>query len=723
MLHHIYRRAGFPFEWIERLCITGVDAADEAISIAEQQSDNAAAHLRTVLDQLLADTPESALRTRLYNARKVFFQKKKLPVGLKGHFESLDAALAGYENAADSLLKARMHADVLWAEGLTQGYAVLQEAARTEDFQRGLLFSSHSLLDRLPVFLQTPPERFSAKEHQIALGIARYLVRGATRCVPLSHWGVVAVPEQPEQGIFSQKTVKITPNVALLDAFYAILLNESSFYRSLQVRLNPSLKTTENGLLRWWFFNGTEEAIQQAIPNELTEFIVEWLEERARCTLWADLADALADAADTSPDIAEKHLFQYIDTGLIEWVLPERGTSPSWAGRLYQYIGTLSRPAKVLEEAAFTLQWLRTAARTLPFQNVAEARQTIQNTAAQLQTFFSNYGAELPPIPLEQLFYEDVMVVGEEVLPEWVRAELFDAVAEIWNTAPARPLSPLRRKLAPQAPERTPLPVTRSLGMTLRPFRNASGDWNAVLETLHPASGKLLGRWLHLLPSQYTEQLQSDYRQLPDTVVLTWHQRFNANIHPALTPNCLQLPGDGRPAEGLLLSGCTIKHTPEGNLQLIYGTEERLLRLTDPGLEAFESRPRLIKLLLLAGTPRISRELLPLPEWESLKTGILYRPRQMSGPIVTARAAWMCAPAIAELGTAPGGRRRWLGSGLPRTFMLHFDQESPLYIDLNSPLMCLFWEKQMKKSVLIYIEEVFPEYEDFTTEVAMERVE
>lgn len=723
MLHYVYRRAGFPFEWIERLCITGVDAADEAVSVAAQASDAAAIHLRKVFDQLLADTPESTLRTRLYNARKAFFQKKKLPLGLKGYFELLDKAVAGYENAADTLLKAEARAEALWAEGLTQGYAVLQEAARTEDFQRGLLFSSHSLLDRLPVFLQTPPEQFSAKEHQIALGVARYLVRGATRCVPLSHWAVVAVPEQPEQGIFPQKTIKVTPNVALLDAFYAILLNESSFYRSLQVRLNPSLKTVGSGQLRWWFFNGTEEAVQQTGSNGPTEFIVEWLEERARCAPWADLADALADAADTSPDIAEKHLFQYTDTGLLEWVLPERGTSPSWAGRLYQYIGTLSRPAKVLEEAAFTLQWLRTAARTLPFQNVAEARQTIQNTAAQLQTFFSNYGAELPPIPLEQLFYEDVMVVGSEVLPEWVRAELFDAVAEIWNTAPPRPLSPLRKKLAPHAPERTPLPLTRSLGMTLRPFRNASGDWNAVLETLHPASGKLLGRWLHLLPSQYTEQLQSDYRQLPDTVVLTWHQRFNANIHPALTPNCLQLPGDGRPAEGLLLSDCDIEHTPEGNIHLVYRPEGRPVWLTDPGLEAFESRPRLIKLLLLAGTPRISRELLSLPEWESLQTGILYRPRQMSGPIVTARAAWMCAPAIAELGAAPEGRRRWLRSGLPRTFMLHSDQESPLYIDLNSPLMCLFWEKQMEKSALVYIEEVFSEYEDFAIEVAMERME
>jgi hypothetical protein len=61
--------------------------------------------------------------------------------------------------------------------------------------------------------------------------------------------------------------------VALLPCFYDVLLAFPAFYSALTVRLNPLMDINSEQVFRWWYFDGTNEAIQQVAVAPVLRFI------------------------------------------------------------------------------------------------------------------------------------------------------------------------------------------------------------------------------------------------------------------------------------------------------------------------------------------------------------------------------------------------------------------------------------------------------------------
>jgi hypothetical protein len=385
----------------------------------ENALQNAAAKVQQALDAALQTLPQSPLRTQVYNARRDFFQRKKMPA---------QSTLQAWENQADlaqvldnlhvlKIAQAQIsRAERDFEQSLRANYRALQDIARDQTLCRALLFATHDLLQRLPAFAEKPIEAFDKKDRQTALSLSQYLARATFKTSPLSRFTTVQIhplplsPPAESPGEWGATKAICTPNVALLPALYDVLLREPAFFRALHLRLNPCVTAanwagTEHAT--WLYFDGEREAFQRLDPDPVADFLVEKMLENRSAMRFADLLSALENEVEAEPKSLQSLVFQLVDIGLLEWPLPERGLSPGWCGSLYHFLGYLPS-APVLTDAAYLLQWLRTAARTLPFQPLEAAQATQREAVAQARAFFERHGGAMPPIAAEQVFFEDV---------------------------------------------------------------------------------------------------------------------------------------------------------------------------------------------------------------------------------------------------------------------------------------------------------------------------
>jgi hypothetical protein len=743
----LIRSAGLPLAALESLAVHW-QTAEEAIWVGQKRWSYAALALQQAFDAALHALPDSPLRTAVYNARKDFFQRQKLPVatfatalsipGLSPETTALLSGIREIETAGRVLQEARDRYRQLHAQTLHKGYQTLQQLAGNESFQRALLFASHALLEQLPRFCQTPVEKFAKKERQTALAVLQYVTRMATKTSPLSRFTTVSLhtssetpqtlkPSNPQtlepsnlqtlklqtsnpqtSNLFTKAVV--TPNVALLEAIYEVLLRQPAFYRSLSLRLNPGIVAVSEDEYNWLFFNGEQESFQQMAATPLLHLLTGFLLNDSRQSTFKNLLNYLESEVEADPEALESFLLELADLGFLEWVLPENGLSTGWCGGLYQYLGFL--PAEpVIVQTAVLLQWLRTTARTLPYQPVTDAIAAQRETQVQLRRYFETFGGNMPPVPVEQIFYEDVAHPVSAPLPPEALNELLDQLAERWAGRSEKSLPEHRAALVsflkqicpegqavdfqdfarqfltarqttssrqtggrdddfPMLNANDPNPThqttssRQTIGALLQIYREG-GQWHAVVNALYPGGGKMFARWLHLFAPDIKGELETWIENQPAHLPPTqnsklktqnfpfpWQGYFNANFQPSLTSNALAVPGGRTQAKPggttYLFGNLNIENSFSGPL-LRDRPSGQVLELGDLGLEAPESRPPAIRLLWQAGVPFVSLQaLLPENLWQPLfgDNNIRYRARHTHRQLVLARAAWALEPAV-----------------------------------------------------------------------------
>jgi hypothetical protein len=750
----LVRTAGLPLAPMASLAFSA-QTGETALMVGAGQLDASRQALQLRWDALLEHLPEpSPLRTAVYKARRDFFQGQKLPAPERladwqeqaSLFDPLLAAIGEYQRAEQALQQARAAWLDQYHQALTAGYQALQQLAGQEPFQRALLFASHSLLRQLPKFVAIAPDQFAKKERQTAFAVLQYASRMALKTSPLSHFTTLslcpvgAVPPNDELPPgFAQQRVVVTPNVALLELLYDLLLREPAFYRSLPLRLNPSLRKGPATGFKWLYFNGLEEGFQQAEPDPVLQMVEDLLAAAGRQMAFPDLAKYLSETIDAVPEHLEAYLLELTELGFLEWVLPETGLSPGWCGALYQYLGFLPAEPLIVRTASL-LQWLRTAARTLPFQDIEQAAQTQHDAAAQVRQLLEDFGGPAFPVPAEQLFFEDVERQVDSPVPAAVLHALIDQLASAWESRPAKPVSAQQAEAWAQfcrvVPEggrldflefsrqvaagalSAPLPVAvaeqTTMGALLQVFTE-NDQWYAVLNGMFAGGGKLLARWLPLFPATARTALEQ-WWQTPDPgsakrAAFPWQGWFNANFQPPLAGHSLEVPGARvRAAAGAgstRLDQLDLLRTKEG-VRLWDREAGHVLELSDLGLEAPETRPPTMQLLQQLGVPMVSREaLLSEHAWENLPEGRgQFRPRQCSGNLVLARSAWAFPPqewaGWFRDREAPADfflriRALLQDLGVPRRFFAQFPKAKPQYFDQDSPLGMQFFEKILRQ--------------------------
>jgi len=718
--------------------------------------------LQQAFDAALPTLPDSPLRTAVYNARKRFFQQQKVPGSA---FEQL---LFDWKNQPEiiQLLDSlhfwrKIHQENQLARSvettLLLNWRSIQQAAEQPTFRQALLFASHDLLERLPAFCARSPAQWTAKDRQTALAVLQYWNRAAHKTSPFSRftsvslwrWEPDVVAMDPDEPDFLQAPKAIvTPNVALLPALYDVLVGDPAFYQSLTLALNPALEQTAHSALQWLYFDGEHESFQQLAFHPIVEAVVEICLAHERHIAWPTLIAELQTSVESDEAALQTFVFELIALGLLAWQWPEKGMHAGWCSGLYNYLGYLPTTPRITKTAAL-LQWLRTAARTLPFQSVAAAMATQRETWHQVQAFLEEFGLAMPPMKAEQIFFEDVEQRATVQVPAEAIRQLTQQLAECWQQSGPQHLPVFRSALYAfsasamavgesqsflafsrkfleekatweQLPPAETSPWQGKIGALLQIFRDETGQYRAVVNGLFPGGGKLLARWLHLFPAEAREQMQAWFPA--DAFAYPWQDWSNANFQPPLATATLAIPDGrvpGKPGSPtILLADLVVQQTVDGPRLLDRNTGKRCWML-DMGLEAPTARPPVMQVLWQLGVPFVSLEgLWPAPSaWQVMHAGWQYRPRQAYQSLVLSRAAWRIAPSVwQEWLTVPAVterlkimRRALIQNGLPQHFFARFSAQKPQYFDRDSPANLLLLAKMLRSEAGdLYCTEMLP---------------
>lgn len=786
----LIRSGGLPFDaWLPLAC----GLPDWALLQKDEHA--AAAKLLKAFDDALSSLPDSPIRTAVYNTRKDFFQHRKLPSAkFQADFLSEQRLIQLLDNLRlfKEAKERTRAAETDFEHKLAANYRTLQHIACNERLCRALLFTSHDLLDRLSDFAKKPIELFDKRDRQIALSLLQYLTRAVFKTSPLgrfttvqpllfSNWEgnhdayrAISANSSPQSGgVEAGVKPLVAPNVALLPAIYEILLREPAFFQSLSLSLNPCISSLSESLISekaWLYFDGEREAFQQIEPDPVADFVVKTMLENGRQIEFQQLIARLENEVDATKEQLQNLVRHLVDIGLLEWQLPELGLAPGWCGGLYNYLGFLPS-SPVLTEAAYLLQWLRTAARTLPFQPVGEAQNTQREALGEAKKFLEKHGGEIPPIRPEQVFFEDVAQDAGIELPKGVMENLIGQLADCWQQKEFHPMPLFRARLFDFAtktiPEgqsmdflefsktflENPLPESFELSGTSTPRHpgkvgallqvfQENGEHKAVVNAMFPGGGKLFARWLPLFPLEVLEKIKTwNQTSAQREVLFPWQGWSNANFQPSFPEISLAVP-DGRTrsspgGQTILLADIAVQKDGRGFLQLIEKHSNKPIFLNDLGLEAPEARPPVMQVLWHLGVPFVSTEFL-LPDglgWEQVGE-FRHRKRVEFQSLVLARAAWELPPGVwQELFLAKVGRTQaeqiGLGVaalrdlGIPKRFFGQFaiQRQKPQFYDMESPVSMLLLEKNLRGGTgNLRLTEMLPTPEQWLGERAAEFV-
>ena len=733
-----------------------------ALQDAEKSS---AEQLLNSFDEALMPLPNSPLRTVIYNARKDFFQRRKLPSltteSIIQHEKSL-IKLSDSLNFWHKTQQAKQAAEAIFKQNLAANFQTLQTIACNETLQRSLLFASHDLLANIPAFFEKPVYQFGKKDRRTAFSLAQYLARAVFKTSPLGRFTTVQVKAlenihlPPDRvGEWHNFRPLVTPNVGLLPAIYEVLLREPAFFQSLNVVLNPCISEPLRDETNWLYFDGEREAFQHIDQNPAADFVVRTLLENQRKMPCGTLIELLENEVDASAEQLQQLVSQLIDIGLLEWELPERGLSPKWCGSLYQYLGYLPS-SLVLTEAAYLLHWLRTAARTMPFQTIEEVKNLQCESIREAKSFCEKWNGKMPAIPPEQIFFEDVAQETLVDIPGGIIESLVNQLAECWQLKDLLEMPPFRARLNDFADKfleegehmdflefskkfleyngkatdgaaeslvsktgkssiKKVIPRYQGKAGALLQIFQEQGTYKAVVNAMYAGGGKMFARWLPLFPAQVLENLhQWQNSENRNSASFPWQGWSNANFQPEISSLSLAVP-DGRvlhfpSGQPILLSQIAVRKDDHGGCQLFDKQSGKSIILNDLGLEAPETRPPVMQILWHLGVPYVSVDAL-LPERIEIECigEIRHRKRVEYQSLVLARETWeLPAEICANLFPTKTGKSQAerIGLGIatlkrisiPRRFFTQFTgrREKPQFFDMESPVSMVLLEKYMR---------------------------
>ncbi|MBN8678599.1 MAG: lantibiotic dehydratase [Chitinophagales bacterium] len=703
--------------------------------------------LTACLDQALRELPEGLPRTVVYNARKTFFQHQKMSIPKVSECLRETVVWESWLECSskwEMLQKDKQSAISALADALDEGVVQLRSWALDPVVRGGLLYASHDLLAQLDEFAKQHDGQTRKKDRKTAMTLLQYLSRVIFKTSPFSHFTTLSVQSlgsgsREELGQWFTSRATVTPNVALLPFLYDVLLKDPDFANQLTLRLNPSLQRNTDGEYTWLYFDGAEEAVQHMQAQPLVDYIWEYFSGNKSKTSFQQMSALILAETQDSAEAVNSWLNRLIDLGFLDRELPEKGLTASWCGGLYQYLGFYTTSAACVE-VAFLLQWLRTTARTLPFQSAEMVMEMQRLAVSQLGQLLERHGIQSPSIPPEQVFYEDVF---QDVI-SWIKPDewsgLLQDLQACWHAKTAHLLPDYRaalvsfaqKKLHPgeslsfldfceafMADEAQPVHgITTKrfdgkIGAVMQIYRE-NGLCKAVINGMYAGGGRMYSRWLNQMPPEEAQWVK-DWMQdgLEDTTPFPFPGWSNVHFQPALANGAIRVPEEriqsGQARWQLDLKDLEVQLDQEGLPRLWDPIRQRVVWINDLGLESPDQLPAVRRVLWYLGVPYVSLEAL-LPGnlvWED-KGGLQYRPRAEFGQLVLSRATWLLPEPQWQKFLQPGQSdasiiRQWILQchvwGLPRYFFGRFvaGREKPQMYDLQSPMSMSLLIRNLQK--------------------------
>jgi len=291
----------------------------------------------------------------------------------------------------------------------------LNSLAQNSIFQKGLVLSSQSLLERTLTYLQKDPKHFKKKELQTEQSSLKYLTRMHTKTSPYSTFtnlsmGKIVTKLSNLKSVESNfisinskgepaKLSHIRINNFIFEYLLNLFSNYDRIYRHLPLRLNPTLKK-ETAKYAFLTNNANIESFQRLSVNSVIDLFNELFLHHNGSIIYKDLINIIVQEnyiEAPRKDIAN-YVSQLIEYGLLEFNIGVSGTDPEWDLKLRKVLNPLKAKNKLISELINTLIYLRKLARQFAISDFNERNRILAGAYKRLRKTCMNIheAAKLP---------------------------------------------------------------------------------------------------------------------------------------------------------------------------------------------------------------------------------------------------------------------------------------------------------------------------------------
>jgi len=239
-----------------------------------------------------------------------------------------------------------------------------------DNLKKGLVLSSSSLLAKANSIKDISWKNLRKKDHQIVLGLLKYLTRMYCKTSPFSTFTLLSSARLKKNisGFLESKILdsekETESHIRLNNYLWAYIrtlltINENT-NKLFNIRLNPTLKYEKENFL--FLVNHLNEESFQRIPiNPLLEYIRKEIKNRNTPHTLKSLLSQLVDdeVVDAEPNQIEDYLKQLIKYGFIEFDFGISGVDTDWDMALVNLLNTIKDSYKYFPELIDCLKKLR----------------------------------------------------------------------------------------------------------------------------------------------------------------------------------------------------------------------------------------------------------------------------------------------------------------------------------------------------------------------------
>lgn len=350
----LIRVGGAPFDNIECLGNGNVSSALYAsISEKEKQRDSERTAISDELYTLINSLSDPREQNILLNLRRDIFNGKKFsiekarPVLPAQMLQKLEAHIG--LNA--SIANLRTEQENAFNSELLEARKAVAKLASDEEFQKGLLLSSRTLLDRVRSYCTSDLASPKKKEQQTEQGLLKYITRMYCKTSPFSTFtNLVVAKVKPGREKFLTlpagahgTTSHIRLNNFLYNYLRTLLLKTKPAYRLLAVRPNPTVKLDGDHYL---FLTNSQniEAFQRTPADPLLELFLELTTGQGNGIRYCDLVQAIIEGEyiDATAEDIEGFIEQLLEFGFLEFNIGVSGIDPDWDIKFIEKLGPLA---------------------------------------------------------------------------------------------------------------------------------------------------------------------------------------------------------------------------------------------------------------------------------------------------------------------------------------------------------------------------------------------
>ena len=409
--HILSRVGGIEFKEVKSLSFQKMKYV-ELLLQKEQELEIHSQKINQSFQDVFHKTNDYRFRAILKNAQKDFFNRrfsfvKKIKKHLLSFRESKNVnvlliEIDGFQKNIIHLEKLRTDFDKIFQKEWYRQLQFLQGVSQIENFQKGILQSSPSLFQQLSKFQNKSTDDFRKKEMQTARAVAQYFYRVATKTSPFSHFTTLEMLDLSD-GIYQSKNEEKTSSVLQYNNFLLVeikelLLQNTSFFRQMELRLNPSLKK-ENGV---FLFLKNERNIETFQRLEASEVLLLLSSKMFTKIIRFDkMVALLMEAVEAKRADLEVFLLSLLENGFLEWQWEVSNLSFDWE---IHFLNWLLELDDFLEKN----KWI------ILLEKLIQSKKEYQNATAQNRFFIQkNIQKKLEEIGVkdirqELIFFEEV---------------------------------------------------------------------------------------------------------------------------------------------------------------------------------------------------------------------------------------------------------------------------------------------------------------------------